>query len=276
MSASCPQCGFSPPEGFAGESACGRCGVVFAKALAVKAALEPAPSATSEPTDPSQPTTGFIRRGAGAPAQSTTPPAEYMPNTLRANRLTRIDPDEPILMGGIRAGLLLLLAFWGWRFAQLNQPYGVYDHHFLHNALLIFHEAGHLLFIPFGRFMTIAGGSLMQLLVPLIVIATFLFQSTPNPFGAAVGVWWLGISLIDLSPYIGDAQSLKLMMIGGFIAEDVPDAHDWRNTLYSLNLLRFDREIASAAHYTGSLLIGTGLLWGAYLVLRQIKTVRKI
>ena len=46
---------------------------------------------------------------------------------------------------------------------------------FLHLPNLVFHEAGHILFLPFGRFMTVLGGSLLQILVP-IVCAVALFH----------------------------------------------------------------------------------------------------
>ena len=47
---------------------------------------------------------------------------------------------------------------------------------FLHGPNLIFHEAGHIIFSPFGEFMMILGGSLGQCLMPMIVIYTFLFK----------------------------------------------------------------------------------------------------
>ena len=39
---------------------------------------------------------------------------------------------------------------------------------FLHLINLLFHEAGHIIFSPFGQFMTMLGGSLMQVLVPIV------------------------------------------------------------------------------------------------------------
>jgi hypothetical protein len=203
-----------------------------------------------------------------------SPSREPAPRPGPFARLGHVDADEAFLFVVLRGVLLLLLGWAGWRFAALNQPYGVYGPHFLHNGHLIFHEAGHIVFIPFGRFMTIAGGSLMQLIVPLVCALALLFKPRPDPFGAAVGVWWLGTSWVDLSPYIGDAQSLKLMMIGGFLAEDVPDAHDWRNILYSLDLLRHDREIAQAAHGIGVALMAAGMAWGAWMLWRQFRAAR--
>ena len=40
----------------------------------------------------------------------------------------------------------------------------------------------------------------------------FLFREG-NAFGAAVGLWWLGQSLMDLAPYINDARALALPLL---------------------------------------------------------------
>ena len=84
----------------------------------------------------------------------------------------------------------------------------------MHLPDLIFHEAGHILFSPLGRFMTVLGGSLTQLLVPLVCAGAFLWQ-TRDAFGAAIAVWWAGQNLIDLAPYINDARDLQLVLLGG-------------------------------------------------------------
>jgi hypothetical protein len=249
MDGPCPRCG--APQAPDADT-CAACGVVFAKWAARARASAEAPA----------PPVGIAPSGGGI-------------RGAVAERLGHVDDDEAVAFVALRGLLLLLLAWWGWRFAALNQPYGVWGPHWLHNALLVFHEAGHIVFIPFGRFMTVAGGSLMQLIVPLACAGAFLFKPKPEPFGAAVGVWWLGTSFVDLSPYIGDARSLKLMMIGGFLAEDVPDAHDWRNILYALDLLRHDRAIATAAHHLGTGLMVLGLAWGGWMLWRQYQAARR-
>ncbi len=243
MTAPCPTCGLEP----SGETAsahpfCGRCGTACAGTV---------------------PATG--------PTPDTCAPSENRPGSV-FHRFGRVDDEEVILFVALRGVLLLLLAWWGHRFQVLCQPWGVQGHHFIHNTHIIFHEAGHILFMPFGQFMTVAGGSLLQLIVPFAVILALLFRpEKPDPFGAAVGLWWLGTSVIDLSPYIGDAQDLKLIMLGGFVAEDVADAHDWRNILWDLNLLGLDREIATVAHQAGNFLMAMGLLWGGWMLLRQAR-----
>ena len=75
---------------------------------------------------------------------------------------------------------------------------------FLHLPDLVFHEAGHIIFLPFGRFMTVLGGSLLQVLIPVIAVVAFVRQE--EPFGAAICAWWAGQNLVDLAPYIADAR----------------------------------------------------------------------
>ena len=55
---------------------------------------------------------------------------------------------------------------------------------FLHLPDLVFHEAGHIIFSPLGRFMTVLGGSLLQFLIPVIAAIAFVRQD--EPFGAAI------------------------------------------------------------------------------------------
>ena len=70
----------------------------------------------------------------------------------------------------------------------------------LHLPNLVFHEAGHVIFSPFGRFMTVLGGSLFQCLVPIALAIAFLRQD--DRFGAAVCSWWAGQNLLDVAPYV--------------------------------------------------------------------------
>ena len=53
--------------------------------------------------------------------------------------------------------------------------------------------------------MTTLGGSLMQVLVPLVCAGAFLTTHW-NPFAAAVMGWWAGENLMDVAIYINDAR----------------------------------------------------------------------
>src|SRR5262245_13184817 len=122
-----------------------------------------------------------------------------------------------------RAVFLLVLIVITFGFARAGMGTTASES-FLHLPNLVFHEAGHVLFSPFGRFMTVLGGSLLQFLVPVILAGAFLRKA--NPFGAVVCAWWAGESLVDLAPYIADARALQLILLGGRTGAEV-EGHDW-------------------------------------------------
>lgn len=141
---------------------------------------------------------------------------------------------------------------------------------FLHRVDLVFHEAGHVLFRPFGEFMTILGGSLLQVLVPAAVAAAFLVRHGDN-FGASVGLWWTGQSLTDVAVYIRDARELRLPLLGGGTGADRPGLHDWENLLSWMGLLRQERLIAAATDLAGLALMALALAWAAALLWRRYR-----
>jgi hypothetical protein len=142
---------------------------------------------------------------------------------------------------------------------------------FMHTVNLVFHEAGHIIFMPFGRFMTVLGGSLMQLIVPATIMGTFLWQR--NPFGAVIGLWWLGGSMMDLAPYISDASAMKIMLLGGFFGGET-GAHDWNNLLGPRGLLRYDHALGMFCYVSGVALMVCSFLWGGACVVAQALALR--
>jgi len=132
---------------------------------------------------------------------------------------------------------------------------------FLHGVNLVFHEAGHIIFSPLGRTMTILGGSLMQLLVPLAVAVSFFKRR--DAAGFAVGGFWFFENFVDVGVYIADARALALPLLhnGG------PESHDWHNLLMGWGLLRADTAIAATVKALGwmGMLASTGFVLRRYL-----------
>lgn len=104
---------------------------------------------------------------------------------------------------------------------------------FIQNVNLIFHEAGHVLFMFFGEFLHILGGSLLEILIPSLV--TLHFFRTKQPFSAACTSWWMATAFLSVSIYASDAQERELPLI----TRDI-DTHDWFNILQPLGLLKND------------------------------------
>ncbi|MGH1365716.1 MAG: hypothetical protein ACRBF0_19300 [Calditrichia bacterium] len=113
-------------------------------------------------------------------------------------------------------------------------------------ADLIIHEAGHFFFSFFGEFMHFLGGTLMQLIFPILLIVHFFI----NGYRTAVQlfVFWLGQNLINISVYVADAPYQRLQLLGN-------GRHDWAYMLGRLDL------ISSAE------LLGNMIWWSSFPVL---------
>lgn len=176
---------------------------------------------------------------------------------------------DPINFWG-RVIIYVIFFIWGWYFINAGISWTKIGGSFLHSVILPFHEFGHVLFMPFGRFMSILGGSLFQVLMPLLLMLVFIFKQNDN-FAASMMLWWSGQSFIDISPYIADAPYRALPLIMGMGEE----AHDWGNLLTMMG--KMDQ---SYAYATNSFNIGTSLIiisycWAGYILYKQLMIVRK-
>jgi hypothetical protein len=226
----CPKCGEAVASG---SLECSHCGVVFEK---------------------------FERRiaEASAPAPIVDPVAVEPARDIAGEALS-----GPVWWG--RAVFLFLLALWTWSFARVPMGPAVMDS-FLHLPDLVFHEAGHVIFSPFGRFLTVLGGSLFQCLVPVIVAVAFARER--QWFSAAVGAWWTGQNLLDVAPYIADARALRLVLLGGKTGAEV-EGHDWEYLLTTLGWTHLDRAIGLWTHRLGLLLMVAALVFAAVTLFRK-------
>jgi hypothetical protein len=172
-----------------------------------------------------------------------------------------------------RCAAFLFFFVWGMRLYAMDISDAEINGSFMHVVILTFHEAGHVVFIPFGRFMTVLGGSLFQVLVPLGLMVAFIFGlggSKRDNFAAALMLWWAGVAIIDVAPYIWDAYDPKMMLLGGKTGAE-SDGHDWQNILGDLGLIKRARFVGQIAHKTGLLVMLAGLAWAALLLYRQVR-----
>jgi hypothetical protein len=152
----------------------------------------------------------------------------------------------------MRLGLLLPFMLYAVFFAKhynvsdfINDPPAMMR--FIHGVNLIFHEAGHILFMPFGRFMTILGGSLNQILIPAVIAGYFFFKG--QKYSGAITLFWVGENFWDVSIYASDGRDAILPLLGG----GDTDSHDWLNLLSMMG-------ITAHAQLVGSLIYGVGTL----------------
>jgi hypothetical protein len=250
----CPKCGFEQPEG---GSECRRCGIIFEKCLASAPPIAP-------------------RRNVRLSGAVLLEESDDRALAVRLKEyLLFIDPPVNVFVFTGRALVFLGLLAWSWHFITSPMDTGYLCRSFLHNINLPFHEAGHILFSPFGRFIQVLGGTLGQILMPTICMLTLLLK-TRDPFGASVGLWWLSQNFMDVAPYINDARDLSLTLIGGVTGQEDPTFHDWHNLLFWLGSLKHDHLIAWISYGIGMGLMVATLLWGAMLLYRQVKNLERL
>lgn len=170
--------------------------------------------------------------------------------------------------------LFAVFLVWGLGFISMDLVSNEIGRSWFHNVNLVFHEAGHVFFRPFGRFGMFLGGSLFQVLLPLLLTAAFLFYNR-DAFGASLCLWWAGQSLMDVAPYIADARALNLPLLGVGASADAPGMHDWYNILRMRGWLMYDTTIAWWVDLLGTCLMLVALVWGGVALWRyraQLKT----
>ena len=121
---------------------------------------------------------------------------------------------------------------------------------FLDGVNLAFHEAGHPIFAIFGDTMHLLGGTLGQLLVPLLVAGAFWKQR--QPLGLAVAGVWCFENLLNIARYMADARAQLLPLVGG-------GEHDWFELFLKWGCLRQDMAIAAKVRAIGW--IGMVAVW---------------
>lgn len=238
----CPKCGYENNTKVETE-VCPACGLIFSKWIKQK----------------------FNNQDSISAAQSeyATSKPEYLKRLL--NRLLYVGnlAGQPRLFGY----LLIYLCFflWGWSFILADLKSQELNTSFMHTINLVFHEAGHVIFSLFGSFMSVLGGSLLQLLIPFVVMMAFIFKYRDN-FAASIGLWWLSQSMLDLVPYISDARAQEMWLLGGVRGKDMPGIHDWNNILSRLGLLEYDQALATLLTVLAITLMLLSFIWGAWLL----------
>ena len=161
------------------------------------------------------------------------------------------------LLKRVRIAALVLIAIYA--IARIRNP-EYWDP--LDDLNLAVHEAGHLVFSAFGETMTILGGSLFQVIVPAAFVG--YFAKTRQRYAAAATTAWVGVNLLNVSRYIGDARAQELPLLGG---ED--SIHDWWYLLINWDLLPRDTVIARWVHLLGVVAFLVAIIGGIFTLRAQ-------
>ncbi len=239
----CPKCNFEQEDQ---NLDCIRCGIIFEK---------------------------YRNSQESAPIPDTQPKQSNLRASIK-ELIFYVHPTTNPFAFGCRILFFLVISVWGFNFIFSSINSNCAGESLWHMINLPFHEAGHIIFRPFGRVITSLGGSLAQLLMPSICLFVLLIK-TRDSFGASFSFWWIGENFLDLAPYINDARSLTLPLLGGNTGRTAPYGfHDWEFILKELGLIRYDHFLAYCSHIVGSLIMIVSFLWGGYILYQQYKNLR--
>jgi hypothetical protein len=110
------------------------------------------------------------------------------------------------------------------------------------------HEGGHLLFRFFGwEFLYIAGGTMLQLGVPLMLAAYFALQRQVQ--GTAFCMFFFFEEFLPVATYMADARAQQLQLITVGDSDFV--IHDWHYLFGAFGVLNHDIQIADLTRTIG-------------------------
>ncbi len=131
---------------------------------------------------------------------------------------------------------------------------------FLDYVNLIIHEGGHLFFTWFGETLMILGGTLGELLVPLLCAAYFFFHR--ETAGFAFCSFWFFENFPYIGTYMADARAQALPLVGS-------GEHDWEILFGQWGLLALDQKIGGIMCTLGWLGMIATVAWLALRLYRS-------
>jgi len=117
---------------------------------------------------------------------------------------------------------------------------------------LIIHEGGHFFFSWFGNTIMILGGTIGELLVPLLCAIYFFCQRETTGF--AFSTYWLFENFPYIGTYMADARSAALPLVGS-------EESDWTILFGQWGLLAEDQKIGTIMRTLGWLGMLATMIW---------------
>ncbi len=135
--------------------------------------------------------------------------------------------------------------------------------------LLAIHEVGHYIFSWGSEMLMVAGGSITQVAIPLLVSLIFLKQRDFFIFTSLI--WTSGISIYNVGVYASDARECNLPLVAPVMLEEDSETimHDWNRLLSHYDLLHLDDRIGMFFY------VGASIIMGISIASMIVMTVRK-
>jgi hypothetical protein len=134
----------------------------------------------------------------------------------------------------------------------------------LDNANLAIHEAGHPIIGLFSNRLMVYGGTIFQLLFPLIFAGHFWRER--HSLGWSICLAWFGENLLNVGRYMADARAHELPLVGG-------GEHDWTEIFSRWGVLAADIRIGGTVRTIGFCVMLYALFW---LWSRWLKTYKPV
>ena len=131
------------------------------------------------------------------------------------------------------------------------------------NVNLMVHEGGHFFFGWFGYIIGILGGTLAELLVPLLLASYFFWYRQTT--AVAFAVFFFFENFLYIGRYMADAQVQNLPLVGS-------GDHDWEILFTYWGVLRHDVAIGGATRKLGWMGMLATLAWLIWMALRSGST----
>jgi hypothetical protein len=163
------------------------------------------------------------------------------------------------------AAWIFFYAFFLWSLVSHGMFPGLMD-----GVFVPIHEGGHLLFRFFGEFVSVAGGTFLQLCTPFALAIYFVFRRQTQ--GVAFCLFFMFDQFLPTATYMADARRLELPLLTVGDAEYV--IHDWEYLFGKLGVLQYDTQIAAmvrAAGWIGMIGVCVWLVWRG---LNDVATVK--
>lgn len=181
----CPKCGFEQAR----VTECQKCGIVFAKFNPLRNTPVPPGIATEKLSEPSE-----------------------LPDNIDSWMYpVRKKTSSDFSNGVYRTGKYFIIGLMVFFFFYMVIKRSSWC--FLDYVNLPFHESGHLIFGFFGETISFLGGTMGQLMWPLILMIYFFMRR--ELLSSSFCLFWFGENFLNISKYIADARSMVLPLVGG-------------------------------------------------------------
>jgi hypothetical protein len=120
------------------------------------------------------------------------------------------------------------------------------------DANLLFHEAGHPFVGIFSNRLETYGGTMGQLVFPVVLAISFWRKR--EAVSVAASVIWFFENWLNIARYMADARAQELPLVGG-------GDHDWARIFGRWGVTAHDTQIAAVVRTVGWAGMGAACLW---------------